>query len=106
MRSRSVRRARRQRSSGTDGFVVTWDVDSRDASECARVRRFVFGYTLRNGGRTYRYGGFVDQEGVRYLGQSVLFVTAESLPPLLDFLRTQGVECVITSAWLGAVMLS
>lgn len=106
MRSRSVRRARHQQSSGTHGFIVTWDVDSQNASQCARVRRFIFGYSLNHGGRSYRYHGFVETEGVRYLGQSVVFVTSESLPALLGFLRAQRVEHVITSAWLGAVMPS
>ncbi len=85
---------------------MTWDVDSRDASQCARVRRFIFGYRLNQNGRGYRYPGFVEREGVRYLGQSVLFVTDESLPALMEFLRTQGVDHVVTSAWLGAVMPS
>ncbi len=85
---------------------MTWDVDSRNPSQCARVRRFVFGYTLNHGGRIYRYRGFVEGEGVRYLGQSVIFATAGTLPRLLGFLRDQGVECVVTSAWLGAIMPS
>lgn len=106
MRSRSVRRARRQRSAGTIGFIVTWDVDSRDAAQCARVRRFIFGYRLNQDGRAYRYPGLAERPGVRYLGQSVLFVTDEALPSLLEFLRSQGVEHVVTSAWLGAVMPS
>lgn len=104
MRSRSVRRARRQRSAGTDGFIVTWDVDSRNGSQCARVRRFIFGYGMSHRDHVYRYRGFVDRDGVRYLGQSVLFVPPESLPALLAFLRAEGVEHVITSAWLGAVL--
>lgn len=83
---------------------MTWDVDSRDAAQCGRVRRFVFGYGQYRGDRTYRYAGFAEREGVRYLGQSVLFVTAESLPELLAFLRTERVQHVITSAWLGAVV--
>lgn len=106
MRSRSVRRARRQGSTGTQGFVVTWDVDSRNSACCSRVRRFIFGYELTRDGRSYRYRGFVEREGIRYLGQSVLFVPAESLPTLLAFLRTEKVDHVVTSAWLGAVMPS
>ncbi len=106
MRSRSVRRARRQRSAGTDGFIVTWDADSANASQCGRVRRFIFGYSLNQGGRAYRYRGFLETEGARYLGQSVIFVTAEALPQLLGFFRSQGVESVVTSAWLGAIMPS
>ncbi len=85
---------------------MTWDVDSRDAAQCARVRRFVFGYSLNPGERAYRYPGFVERDGVRYLGQSVLFVPEEALPALLEFLRANAVDHVVTSAWLGAVMPS
>jgi hypothetical protein len=102
--ARSVRRARRQRASSREGFIVTWDVDSRDAGQCARVRRFVFGYTLQPGERRYRYPGFLEKEGVRYLGQSVLFVPGALLPDLLAFLEGQRVERVVTPASLGAVM--
>ena len=88
------------------GFVVTWDVDSRDYASCSRLRRFIFGYSLRNGGRSYRYPGFVEEEGVRYLGQSVLFVTRTRLNELRTFLRSRGVAHVITEATLGAPMPS
>jgi len=106
LRSRSVRRARQQRPSEVAGFIVTWDVDSDNASQSSRLRRFVFGYTLHNNGRTYRYPGFIQRDGVRYLGQSVLFVTSESLPNLQRFLKNEGVPHVVMSAWLGSVMLS
>ncbi len=106
MRSSSVRRARRQRSSGANGFIVTWDVDSRNPSQCARVRRFIFGYRMTKDGRPYRYPGLVERNGARYLGQSVLFATQDSLPALLDFLRSLGVDHVVTSAWVGAVLPS
>ncbi len=105
-RFRSVRRARRQRAAGRPGFIVTWDVDARDSSQCARVRRFIFGYTLHNNGKVYRYKGFVEREEVRYLGQSVLFVTEDALAPLRRFLRSERVGHVITDAWLGSVMPS
>ena len=103
---RSVRRARRQRPSGVDGVIVTWDVDSSDASVCSRLRRFVFGYAVRNDERTYRYPGFVEREGVRYLGQSVLFVPSVLLGDLRFALRGLGVDHVVTNAWLGSVMPS
>jgi hypothetical protein len=106
MPSRSIRRARRQKPHGSDGFIVTWDVDTANQAQCARVRRFVFGYSLRQEGRVYRYAGFVERDGVRYLGQSVLFVPAASLGDLLSFLRTHGVDHVVTVAWLGAIMPS
>ncbi len=101
---RSVKRARKQRPSSRDGFIVTWDVDSRDAGQCARVRRFIFGYALNGGEKEYRYPGFVTREGVRYLGQSVLFVPAPVIADLREFLRSQKVDHVVTTAWLGSVM--
>ncbi len=105
-RMASVRRARRQRTESMVGFVVTWDVDSRDHASCSRLRRFIFGYSLRNAGRSYRYPGFVGEEGVRYLGQSVLFVTRRRLDELRAFLGSHGVPHVITEATLGALMPS
>ena len=100
-----MRRARKQKGLHQDGFIVTWDVDSRDRSLCARLHRFVFGYVLEKRGRRYRYPGFVELEGVRYLGQSVLFVVPERLEDLRRFLRRQGIEHVISSASLGETIL-
>ena len=97
----SVRRARRSRGGEVSGCIVTWDVDSGDAGQCARVRRFVFGYSTASRGRTYRHPGFVEREGVRYLGQSVLFVTAEHLSTLHGFLDRHAVGHVVTRATLG-----
>lgn len=105
-RMASVRRARRQRTESMVGFVVTWDVHSRDHASCSRLRRLIFGYSLRNDGRSYRYPGFVEKEGVRYLGQSVLFVARTRLDELRAFLRSHGVPHAITEATLGAHMLS
>ena len=104
--ARSVKRARQQRPSSREGFIVTWDVDSRDAAQCARVRRFIFGYTLNGGEKRYRYPGFATRDGVRYLGQSVLFVPMDLLSDLREFLCSQRVDHVVTTAWLGSVMLS
>ncbi|MFA5895487.1 MAG: hypothetical protein WC985_01100 [Thermoplasmata archaeon] len=81
-------------------------MDSHDAGQCARVRRFVFGYSLNKDGRVYRYPGFVERDGVRYLGQSVLFITVTGLPDLVAFLRKEGVDHAVTTAWLGAIMPS
>src|SRR3989442_6227916 len=98
---RSVKRARKQRPSSRDGFIVTWDVDSRDSAQCAKVRRFVFGYSLNGGERTYRYPGFVEREGVRYLGQSVLFVPAMWLDDLRAYLPNPKVAYVVTTPRVG-----
>lgn len=48
----------------------------------------------------YPYPGLVEREGVRYLGQSVLFVTAPNLAALREFLRDLAVEHVVTPATL------
>ena len=80
--------------SGTrgDGFIVTWDVDSRDRSVVDRVWTFIWGKTVTNNGRKYIYEGFVHRPGVRYLGQSVLFVKPVRVAELLNFLEKCGVE--------------
>ena len=101
---RSVRRARQQKSRPLAGYVVTWDVDSRDLSQCSRVRRFVFGHTVSTNGKTYHYPAFVELEGVRYMGQSVLFVGREQLDLLRDFLRSNGVDHVISEATMGRIL--
>ncbi len=97
----SARRARRQRGRAMTGYVVTWDVDSADRARCNRLRRFVFGQSLQRSGRSYRYPGFIEREGVRYLGQSVLFVTHGRLLEFQAFLRQNGIAHVVTQASLG-----
>ena len=101
---RSVRRARRQRDRFLVGYIVTWDVDSANLLQCTRVRRFVFGHTVSANGKTYRYPGFVELEGVRYLGQSVLFVARDRLEAVRGFLRANGVEHVVSNATLGSIL--
>src|SRR6266571_5112897 len=101
---RSVRRARRAESRTLAGYIVTWDVDSGNLLQCTRVRRFVFGHTVSANGKTYRYPGFVELDGVRYLGQSVLFVTRDRLEILRGFLRANAVEYVVSNATLGSIL--
>ncbi len=102
----SVHRVRRQRSGGLDGYLVTWDVDSADPAACARLRRFVFGYTCEKTGRRYAYPGLLERPGVRYLGQSVVFVPAEALSPLRSFLGGEGIDHVVMHASIGAILTS
>ena len=91
----------RQRPEPLAGFIVTWDVNSRDRASCSRLRRFVFGYALRNDGKRYVYQGFVARTGVRYLGQSVLFATSPPLAELIRFLNENGIQHHVTRARLG-----
>jgi hypothetical protein len=55
-------------------------------------------------GKAYRYAGFVERPGVRYLGQSVLFVPAAWVEDMRAFLRSEDVDHVVTTARLGAIM--
>ncbi len=101
-RAKSVRRARDQRRAPLRGFIVTWDVDSRDARTSSRLRRFVYGSRVERRGRQYVYPGFVERPDVRYLGQSVLFVPPREIQALRAAFRALGVEHVVTPAALGA----
>ncbi len=74
------------------GFVVTWDVDRRDRGTAYRLWVFLFGRTVRADGKDYRYEGFVWKDGVRYMGQSVVFVLQHRLSELTGFLASSGVE--------------
>lgn len=80
---------------------MTWDVDSDDSSACSRLRRFVFGKTVEVDGKTYRYSGFVEREGVCYVGQSVLFVTRDRLVELAAFLHAEAIEHVVRRGSIG-----
>jgi len=86
------------------GFVLTWDVDSRDAALSARLKRFIFGYETRKQGRVYRYPGLVEREGARYLGQSVVFVTLAVLPSVESFLSANRIDYVVTKAGIGPIL--
>jgi len=74
------------------GFVVTWDVDSDNHAAANRLWAFLFGRTVRIRDREYRYEGFVWRDGVRYMGQSVVFVLPHRLPELAGFLAAQGID--------------
>ena len=103
-RAASVHRVRRQKSGGLEGFIVTWDVDSADAAQCARLRRFVFGYSSEKAGKRYAYPGLLDHPGVRYLGQSVVFVPIEALAQLRSYLGREGIDHVVILASIGAIL--
>ena len=74
------------------GFTVTWDIDSRDRTAVNRVAFYLFGRTTRDGAQTRVYLGFVHKEGVRYLGQSTLFVLPHRLHEIRSFLAKVGAD--------------
>ena len=80
---------------------MTRDVDSRDCAACARLKRFIYGYTLTANSGAYRYPGFVEREGVRYLGQSVLLVRADLVAEITNGLTEICVDFDIDSGSVG-----
>jgi len=80
------------------GFLVTWDVNSKDRPLVDRLYVFVWGKKVRAHGKEYVYPGFIDREGVRYLGQSVLFVRPNLLSELTTFLTQCGVDHIVDAA--------
>ncbi len=76
-------------------------MDSRDRATCARLQRFVYGYTIAANGRRYRYPGFVEREGVRYLGQSVLLVQPSLVSEITEGLAAIGVAHEVERASVG-----
>ncbi|HEX9339618.1 MAG TPA: hypothetical protein VF992_00365 [Thermoplasmata archaeon] len=101
-RKSTMRRVRQgKRRPRESGFLVTWDVDSSDAATAARLRRFVYGDTSVHGGKVYRRPGFAERDGVRYLGQSVLFVRPSLLGDIQAFLESHRIDHEITSAAIG-----
>ncbi len=94
-----VRRAKKR--SRESGFVVSWDVDSKDRATTARVHRFVYGDVTTPNGKAYRYPGFVERREVRYLGQSVLFVTPHLLAEIDGFLSSNGIDHEMIPVTIG-----
>ena len=102
VRKTTMARVRKGRQrSRESGFIVTWDVDSKDRPTTAHVYRFVYGDTTRANGRTYRYPGFVEKQGVRYLGQSVLFVRQTLVAEIDGFLSHAGIDHEKIPATIG-----
>ncbi len=102
VRRLTIRWVREGKANGREsGFIVTWDVNSTDRVIAHRLQRFVYGDTARSKGKEYRYPGFVEKAGVRYLGQSVVFVRPNLLGELIDFLSRSRIEHEVTAAAVG-----
>src|SRR5437667_3782032 len=101
-RRSTMRRVRTGKAQGREsGFLVTWDVNSADRTSVNRLRRFVDGDSTRCDGKQYRYSGFVEKDGVRYLGQSVLFVRPYALSEIVGFLASNSIDHEVTAATIG-----
>ena len=77
------------------GFLVTWDLDSRNGSVTNSTQYFVFGRTSAKNGKVYEYKGFVWKDGVRYVAQSALFVLPDRLDELRSFLVKHAIDHAI-----------
>jgi len=101
-RKTTMRRVRKGKSRPAEsGFIVTWDVNSADRSSANRLHRRLFGDVTYSGGKVYRYPGLLEKEGVRYMGQSVVFVRPALLGELDSLLTGLGIDHEATRATLG-----
>src|SRR5947199_8247902 len=66
-----------QRNQGLE--IVSYDIAGHDKRTSVEIARFVFGTRtkarIRDGIKEYRYPGFIEREGVVWLGQSVFLLT-------------------------------
>ncbi len=83
------------------GFLVTWDIDSREQMVVSRTQYFLFGRTYRRNGKEYAYPGFVWREGVRYVAQSAVFVRPQVLAEIVRFLAGNGIDHDVVAATLA-----
>ena|SRR2546422_3752774 len=74
------------------GFLVTWDVDSKDRPSENRLHYFLFGRRVCANGRNREYPGFVFKEGVRYVAQSAVFVLPHRLEEICTVLVRNGID--------------
>jgi len=79
------------------GFLVTWDVDSRNRGAVNRMQYFLFGRQDRRD-RDPGPIGFVWRPGVRYLAQSAIFVVREQLAEIEEFLLRNGIDFDVDDA--------
>ena len=75
--------------------IVSYDIAGHDRPTSVKIARFVFGTRtnarIRGGMKEYRYPGFIEKEGVVWLGQSVFLLTPQRSRELRDFLGARGV---------------
>ncbi len=83
------------------GFLVTWDVDSRDRCAANRLQYFLFGRKERRRPGDKGHGGFVWTEGVRYIAQSAVFVTRPRLAEIEKVLAENRIDHDVEDATLG-----
>ncbi len=74
-------------------YLVTWDIDSLDRTAVNRMQYYLFGRGTRSGGDLNKERrGFVWEEGVRYVGQSAVFVLPSRLAEIRRFLEENEID--------------
>jgi hypothetical protein len=73
------------------GFLVTWDVDSRDRRAANRMQYFLFGRKDRKDKHDDPVG-FAWKRGVRNIAQSAVFVEPLRLADIERFLRRNRID--------------
>src|SRR5947209_4719936 len=90
-----------QRNRGLE--IVSYDIAGHDKHTSVEIARFVFGTRtkarIRGGIKEYRYPGFIEREGVVWLGQSVFLLTPNVCEVREGFLVTRASRDV----WGGAM---
>ncbi|OGS49741.1 MAG: hypothetical protein A3K65_05270 [Euryarchaeota archaeon RBG_16_68_12] len=85
--------------------IVSYDVASANNAVAVAIAHFIFGHSVRarvNGGtKEYRYPGFIEKEGVVWLGQSVFLLTLQRSRELQDFLASKGAAYEVLSVRVG-----
>lgn len=75
--------------------LLSYDVPGQDRATAVAISHFIFGRTDRimadGHSREYRYPGFIEKEGVVWVGQSVFLVTPERSREMRGFLDLKGV---------------
>ena len=74
--------------------LVSYDVSGHDNRTAVAICHFLFGHVTRAGdaaGKEYRYPGFIERDGVVWVGQSVFLVTPRRSEELGAFLSSRGV---------------
>ncbi len=75
--------------------IRSYDVPGQDNRTAVAISHFRFGYSQRKGAngheKKYLYPGFIEKEGVVWIGQSVFMLTPERSAELRRFLESRGV---------------
>src|SRR5205823_6367147 len=94
-------RAAREAKGSRVGFPRNLGRGQQGSFEDRTSLPIFYGDTASPDGKPYRYAGFFERDGVRYLRQSVLFVRPNPQAEIDGFLSFHGIEHEVTRATIG-----